>query len=97
MTVSAHDVAAELRKRLPDAGVKKIHKLLYYCQGHHLAHFGVPLFREQIAAWDRGPVVVDLWREEKYNEPAPEPAAMGEGELNTIGYVAPTGCSTPSG
>lgn len=48
MTVSAHDVAAVLRERLPDIKVKKLHKLLYYCQGHHLAQFDKPLFSEPI-------------------------------------------------
>jgi uncharacterized phage-associated protein len=88
MAISAHNVAAELRRLLPDVGKKKIHKLLYYCQGHHLAHFGVPLFVEQIAAWDMGPVVADLWAAEKYHRPTPPPTAMNEGELNTVGYVA---------
>jgi uncharacterized phage-associated protein len=40
--------------------VKKLHKLLYYCQGHHLATFGLPLFDESISAWDMGPVVGTL-------------------------------------
>lgn len=39
-TVSAYEIAAELRKRLPGIGTKKLHKLLYYCQGHHLSTFG---------------------------------------------------------
>jgi uncharacterized phage-associated protein len=46
MAVSARDVAAALRERLPALGKVKLHKLLYYCQGHHLATFGVPLFRK---------------------------------------------------
>ena len=54
-TLSAHSVAVELRHRLPGVGVKKLHKLLYYCQGHHLATFGLPLFSESISAWDMGP------------------------------------------
>lgn len=62
---SAHDVAIELRRRLPGLGVKKLHKLLYYCQGHHLATFGRPLFNETISAWDMGPVVGALWFAEK--------------------------------
>ncbi|MGQ0776145.1 MAG: hypothetical protein ACT4NY_17255 [Pseudonocardiales bacterium] len=45
MTLSAHDVAAVLRDRLPGLGAKKLHKLLYYCQGHHLATFGEPRHR----------------------------------------------------
>ena len=51
----AADVAAELRRRLPGIGAKKLHKLLYYCQGHHLADIRHPLFIESIAAWDMGP------------------------------------------
>jgi uncharacterized phage-associated protein len=87
MTASAHDIAAALRKRLPGLGQKKLHKLLYYCQGHHLAAFGVPIFSENIFAWDMGPVVAALWREEREQLPRPDPHKLGEAELNTIGYV----------
>src|SRR5947207_14369309 len=98
MRVSAHDVAVVLRERLPGLPVKKLHKLLYYCQGHHLAAFGEPLFGETISAWDMGPVVGTLWKQEKDGEPAPVPARAGAGvgvgaarlseaELNTVGYV----------
>lgn len=87
MTVSAHDVAAELRRRLPGLPVKKLHKLLYYCQGHHLATLDRPLFGEQIAAWDMGPVVPVLWRNERDEQSAPPQRELGEAELNTIGYV----------
>jgi len=96
MRVSAHDVAVVLRERLPGLPVKKLHKLLYYCQGHHLAAFGEPLFGEMISAWDMGPVVGTLWKQEKDGEPAPAPArpgagvgaaALSEAELNTVGYV----------
>ena len=84
---SAHDVAAELRRRLPGVGVKKLHKLLYYCQGHHLAGTGGPLFGESISAWDMGPVVGALWRSEREEEaPTPGPP-LSEAELNTVGYV----------
>lgn len=88
MPVSAHAIAAALRERLPGLATKKLHKLLYYSQGHHLATFGVPLFSDTISAWDMGPVVGSLWREEKDGAPhegsLPE---LGEAELNTIGYV----------
>lgn len=87
MTVSAHDVAAELRRRLPGLGTKKLHKLLYYCQGHHVATFDEPLFRETISAWDMGPVVGAFWKQEKDGEVPREHADLGEAELNTIGYV----------
>ncbi|MFI5495574.1 Panacea domain-containing protein [Actinoplanes sp. NPDC051859] len=87
MTVSAHDVAAELRKRLPGVGVKKLHKLLYYCQGHHVAHSGEPLFSETISAWDMGPVVGSLWKREDQRLDPPPPRPLDEGALNTVGYV----------
>jgi uncharacterized phage-associated protein len=89
MIVSARDVAAALRARIPDIPQKKLHKLLYYCQGHHVATFDEPLFRETISAWDMGPVVGELWYEEK-NGGATEPSELNEldeAQLNTVGYV----------
>ena len=62
---NAADVAAELRKRMSGIGDVKLHKLLFFVQGTHLAWEGVPAFRERIEAWDMGPVVAALWRDEK--------------------------------
>ena len=89
MPVSARTVAAELRRRLPGLGTKKLHKLLYYCQGYHLGDLGEPLFRESISAWDMGPVVGQLWYEEKAGLPAPATVSdeLTEAQLNSIGYV----------
>lgn len=88
-TYSVHEVAAEIRKRLPGVPVKKLHKLLYYCQAHHVATFDSPMYCETISAWDMGPVVGELWWREKQgdlqNRPATKP--LTEAELNTIGYV----------
>lgn len=74
-------------ERLPGLPIKKLHKLLYYCQGHHVAVFETPLFSETISAWDMGPVVGTLWKQEKDGEQLPPPCELGEAELNTIGYV----------
>ncbi|HSV65240.1 MAG TPA: type II toxin-antitoxin system antitoxin SocA domain-containing protein [Mycobacteriales bacterium] len=87
MVLSAHDVAAELRRRMPGLPTVKLHKLLYYCQGHHLADLSEPLFAETITAWDMGPVVGELWRAEKDGETPPPAKPLDEGALNTIGYV----------
>ena len=87
MALSAHDVAAELRDRLPGLPKKKLHKLLYYCQGHHLAVFDEPMFREAVMAWDMGPVVGQLWRAEDDAGPRGRRQEVPERELNTIGYV----------
>jgi uncharacterized phage-associated protein len=83
----ASDVAAELRRRLPGIGAKKLHKLLYYCQGHHLADIGQPLFTESIAAWDMGPVVGELWKHEQTTRQAATNRVLDQAALNTVGYV----------
>lgn len=94
MTLSAQHVAAELRRRLPGLPGLKLQKLLYYCQGHHLAAVGEPLFKERVVAFDMGPVVADLWRAERDNaflvhpDELIDPAArMTNVQLNTIGLV----------
>jgi uncharacterized phage-associated protein len=87
MAVSAHDIAAVLRDRLPGVPTKKLHKLLYYCQGHHLAAFGEPLFVETVSAWDMGPVVGTLWRAERDGDVPTTRAPLSEAQLNTVGYV----------
>lgn len=87
---SAHAVATELRKRVSGLPTKKLHKLLYYVQAHHLATFGTPLFSESIMAWDMGPVVSQLWFAEDSGIPAPAAAPelqTDEAALNTIGFV----------
>lgn len=84
---SAHDIAAAVRARRPHLGKVAVQKLLYFAQGHHLATFNEPLFRESIFAWDNGPVVSQFWKAEDEGLPAPEPTELGEAELNTVGYV----------
>lgn len=87
-THSAADVASELRRRLPDLGVKKLHKLLYLAQGHHLSDGCGPIFTEILSAWDMGPVVASLWKSEKEAESVSSASAeLGQAELNTVGYV----------
>lgn len=39
----------------------KLQKLVYYCQGFHLAMFSNVLFPEEIEAWLHGPVVSELY------------------------------------
>jgi uncharacterized phage-associated protein len=87
MPVSAHDVAEELRRRLPDVGVLKLHKLLYYAQGWHLIWADRPLFREPIVAWVNGPVVRELWVDERHERGRPRPQGLDGDELRTIEYV----------
>ena len=55
----------------------KLQKLLYYCQGFNLGAYDRPLFKEEVEAWEHGPVVVPVWhRYRKYGSTAiavPEP------------------------
>lgn len=39
----------------------KLQKLLYYTQGVSMARCGVKIFNEPILAWDKGPVVREVW------------------------------------
>lgn len=87
MARSARDVAAAIRQRLPAVPTKKLHKLLYYAQGHHLAAFHRPLFVESLSAFDMGPVVGQLWHAEKNEVPSGALAELDEAQLNTVGYV----------
>lgn len=88
MTISAHDAARELRARLPrGTGLAKIQKLLYYCQGWHLAHYGEPMFEERIEAWKDGPVVASHWADERHDLPAPRPREVSASHADVIEYV----------
>jgi uncharacterized phage-associated protein len=82
---SAADIAAELRRQIPDMGEVKLQKLLYYVQGRHLEVFGEPAFAEQIVAFDMGPVVPTVWRQ-RYEPPVARPIT-DVGLLLTVGYV----------
>src|SRR4051812_19793735 len=80
MTTSANSVIAAIDARRPGLKLAKKYSLLFFVQGHHIAHFGSPLFDEPITATDRGVSVPDA-----DGSPAEQPD--GEGPLNTIGYV----------
>lgn len=43
----------------------KLQKLLYYCQGYHLAVYGKPMFEDEIQAWQHGPVIPSVYQEFK--------------------------------
>ncbi len=63
---SARDVALEIERRLPGVGETKLHKLLYYVQGYHLAWEQGPAYAEDIQAWELGPVVSQVWHDRKH-------------------------------
>jgi uncharacterized phage-associated protein len=85
--VSATDVAHVLRQLLPGLSARKLHMLLYYCQGRHLASHGVQLFADAIAAWDQGPVVGALWFAESYGSSPQALRTLHEAQLATVSDV----------
>ncbi|WP_170167331.1 Panacea domain-containing protein [Actinoplanes xinjiangensis] len=60
MTSSAHAITAALHLRRTGLGAGKTHSLLFFCQGHHLADLGEPLFAEPIWAVAGGAHVDEL-------------------------------------
>lgn len=58
---SARDASDLVLSLLGSATTMKLQKLLYYCQGWHLAWDGEALFGERIEAWANGPVVRDIY------------------------------------
>ncbi len=86
-TASAVAVATEVRRRCPGIGTAKLHKLLYYVQGYHLAWEGEPAFSDDIEAWEKGPVVASLWRAEKTQGIQDRPEQMRESVRNIITNV----------
>jgi uncharacterized phage-associated protein len=62
---SVHDVAAFILAELGQMGTMKLQKLVYYSQAWSIVWDGLPLFDEKIEAWDRGPVIRELYREHR--------------------------------
>jgi uncharacterized phage-associated protein len=61
LMVSVYDVAAFILARLGQVGTMKLQKLVYYSQAWSLVWDSSPLFSEKIEAWDKGPVVRELY------------------------------------
>ena len=79
--------AAEIRRRQPGIGKARLHKLLYYVQGYHLAWRSRPAFDDDIEAWEKGPVVAALWHAEKGGRSAESSETPPELVCNVITYV----------
>jgi len=59
-TVSAVSLSHYLLSYVPSNQLK-LQKLVYYCEGWHLAYFEQPLINEDFEAWVHGPVVRSMW------------------------------------
>jgi uncharacterized phage-associated protein len=89
---TAFEVAKYIAKSLPVDNLK-LQKLLYYSQAVHLVlHDKEPLFREDIEAWDYGPVVPPVYQ--RYKEygfedipPADDESALDFKEMQAVDYA----------
>lgn len=69
--VAALDVSAYIYSRLGWIDSWRLQKLTYYAQSWHLAWDGRPLFPDAIQAWPDGPVIPEVFRENKYGRDNP--------------------------
>lgn len=81
---SAHDVARELKRRLPDSGDREIHVLAYYCQAWHATWVGDAMFDAGIEAGPDGPIVTGLGT---VDAGAGEGALLGDRHVAVVDYV----------
>jgi len=87
-----HDVAAALLAATGPESPMKLQKLLYYSQAWHLAGHGPPLFDAPIEAWQRGPVVPEVYRRhvgqtEVHSWEEGDPARLGATERAVVRSV----------
>ena len=90
--VSVHDVAAAVVDRLGSITTMKLEKLVYYCQGWHLARHGSPIFDDAIEAWRQGPVVKALFDEHRKqftvsSWPGGDTSRLSSEQVATIDWV----------
>lgn len=66
-TLHAQVVADYILQHYGPMSHLKLQKLLYYCQGYHLAYFDCELFPEDFQAWVHGPVCREVFNNLKEN------------------------------
>lgn len=72
------DVITAVAAHRPGLSATKQQLLLFFCQGHHLAHTGKALFDAPLYATDQGVRAEGL---------VGGPAVLGTAHLNTVGWV----------
>lgn len=84
---SAAAVAADIRRRMPEAEGALLHRLLFIVQGLHLECERRPAFDEDLEAWPQGPVVASLWHAEAGGRPGRPWAPLPESVHNVVTRV----------
>ena len=94
---SAAAVAADIRRRMPQADRALVHKLLYFVQGTHLNWERRPAFGEDLEAWPQGPVVASLWHTESAGQApqawTPLPESVHNVVTNVLAHERSSGCT----
>ena len=90
---SVHDVAEAIIQQVGSITSMKLEKLVYYCQGWHLARHNQTLFPEPIQAWRQGPVAPDLYRHHRQQYtvkdwPWGDGSTLSHSERATVTWVA---------
>lgn len=63
---TATDINSYLKTQLGKENTTfKRQKLLYYAQGWYLGWYGHPIFDDEIRAWEMGPVIPSVWKDEE--------------------------------
>lgn len=87
-TPTIHSVAAVanyvLRNIGSDVTQLKLQKLLYYVQGYSLVVLQKPMFKEDLEAWDYGPVIPELYEQLKKYKDNPI-----TGRLEAVDLISP--------
>lgn len=89
---SVNDVAAAVIDSVGSLTAMKLEKLVYYCQGWHLARHGTRMFDDPIEAWRQGPVVPALYRQHRGQYtvstwPSGNPSRLSLAQHDTIDWV----------
>jgi uncharacterized phage-associated protein len=85
---SVYDVAAFILGRLGQVGAMKLQKLVYYSQAWSLVWDDQPLFSETIEAWDKGPVVSELYARTPFiKHVGGDALKLSEGQRATVSAV----------
>lgn len=61
-TFSAHTLTSTFINLTGQLSALRLHSLLYLSQGMSLVHMDQPLFREEIQAWQYGPVIPEVYK-----------------------------------
>lgn len=88
MMTTSLDAADFILARQMSVDTWKLHKLLHYAQGWHLAWYGIPLFDDNMQAWVHGPVAPAVYQETRGNYRARSVSGvslfMSDREQNTL-------------